>query len=64
MVGVNRVGSDKANIYNGQSMIVDPFGDKLFIPTSAEAIFYSKIELQKVIDVRMKYPFLEDIKLI
>jgi predicted amidohydrolase len=63
MVGVNRVGSDKTHQYNGQSMVVGPFGNKLVNPSSDEMVCHAQLMLQDVVEIRKKYPFLEDIKL-
>lgn len=64
MIGVNRVGSDPFNEYNGCSAIYDPMGEEVLMCPNEEGLFSTNIDLDKVSEVREKLPFLDDIKLI
>lgn len=64
MVGVNRVGTDPFNEYNGCSAIYDPMGEEVLLCDDTEGLFNTEINLAKVNSVREKLPFLQDIKLI
>ncbi len=63
-IGVNRVGDDPFVSYNGKSCIFDPLGKEIFMSADNTGIYTVEIDPQKVNEVRNKYPFLEDIKLI
>lgn len=63
-VGVNRVGSDPKNKYNGCSVIYDPTGQELVLVENEEKIISVEIEIEKVNETREKFPFLNDLKLI
>lgn len=64
MIGVNRIGSDPFNDYNGSSAIYDPMGEEVLMCPNEEGLFTVEIDLSKVEEVRNKLPFLDDIKLI
>lgn len=64
MIGVNRVGNDPFNEYNGCSAIYDPMGEEILLCGNEEDLFSTEIDLSKVEEVRNKLPFLDDIKLI
>lgn len=64
MIGVNRVGSDPFNEYNGCSAIFNPMGEEVLMCDDSEGLFSADIDLSKVSEVREKLPFLNDIKLI
>ena len=60
-VGVNRVGNDANNIhYSGESMIVDPMGEVLYIKKEDEDIFTITLDKAQLQVVREKLPFLKD----
>ncbi|NLT52620.1 MAG: carbon-nitrogen family hydrolase [Ignavibacteria bacterium] len=63
-IGVNRTGSDPFNNYSGNSVIFGPRSEEILTAGTEDCI--TKIELLKetVINARIKYPFLDDIKLI
>ncbi len=63
-IGVNRVGKDPDNVYNGFSSIVSPLGELLNQYSSNEEIIYHVIDLNLLSTVRNKFSFLNDIKLI
>jgi predicted amidohydrolase len=64
MVGVNRVGDDPANQYNGCSAVYDPMGNEIVMIENSEKIIETDIDLGLVNATRSKLPFLQDIKLI
>lgn len=64
-VGINRIGNDPAGMYYpGASAIYDPMGEEVLLADESEGIFSAVIDLEKVKDVRDKFHFLDDIKLI
>ncbi|PID59513.1 MAG: hypothetical protein CR986_05620 [Ignavibacteriae bacterium] len=64
MIGVNRIGKDICNDYNGSSAVYGPLGEKLLLAENSEQIFYINLDFEKVKEVRKKFGFLDDIKLI
>ncbi|MFA5806443.1 MAG: nitrilase-related carbon-nitrogen hydrolase [Melioribacteraceae bacterium] len=64
MIGVNRVGTDPFNTYNGCSAVFDPMGNEIVLVGNEEKIIEAEIDLEKVGAARGKLPFLNDIKLI
>jgi predicted amidohydrolase len=61
VAGVNRVGDDGNNIhYSGESMIVDPLGEVLYIKKEEEDIFTITLDKTHLQTVREKVPFLKD----
>ncbi|MFH0735943.1 MAG: nitrilase-related carbon-nitrogen hydrolase [bacterium] len=63
-IGVNRVGSDPDNIYDGRSSIVSPIGESINLVSKNEQIIIENIDFNLVSETREKLKFLEDIKLI
>jgi len=61
---VNRVGKDKGNTYTGRSMIVDPTGSDVVCAGAREMIYVADLNWHFVSEVRVKFPFLKDIKLL
>lgn len=64
MVGVNRVGDDPDNKYNGCSAVFDPMGNEIVMIQGSEMIIEEEIETEMVNKTRDTLPFLKDIKLI
>ncbi|MCX6149868.1 MAG: carbon-nitrogen family hydrolase [Ignavibacteriales bacterium] len=64
VIGVNRVGTDPKNQYNGFSSVFDPMGEEIVSLENEEKVVIAEIELEKVDQVRNKFPFLNDISLI
>jgi predicted amidohydrolase len=64
MIGVNRVGTDPFNTYNGCSAVFDPMGNEIVLVENEEKIIDAEIDLETVSATRNKLPFLQDIKLI
>jgi omega-amidase len=61
VVGVNRVGDDGNNIhYSGESMIIDPLGEVLYIKKDVEDIFSITLDKDHLNSVREKFPFWRD----
>jgi len=63
-VGVNRVGDDPFNKYNGCSAVFDPAGKELALVEDDEKIITVEIDIEKVKETRDKFPFLNDMKLL
>jgi omega-amidase len=61
VVGVNRTGKDANDFYySGESMIVDPMGEVLYIKKDEEDIFTNTLDKTHLQTVREKLPFLRD----
>jgi len=63
-IGVNRVGTDKGNTYNGRSAVFDPLGEEIALMNDEEKILTTKIDTEYIEKVRKQLPFLDDIRLI
>jgi len=59
-IGVNIVGSDPENKYNGYSSIIDPYGENCVETTEDETIIYYQLNKSKIIDIRNSLNFLND----
>jgi len=64
VAGVNRVGDDPKLHYIGFSSVFDPMGKELLAVENEEKVILIDIDKNYVREVREKFPFLEDIKLI
>lgn len=64
IIGVNRVGSDPYQDYNGCSAIYNPMGEDVILVENEATLIYADIDLDEVKTVRTKLGFLNDIKLI
>lgn len=64
VAGVNRTGDDPKLHYNGFSSLYDPMGKEIVFLENEEKIILADIDKQTVNDIRNKFPFLDDIKLI
>jgi len=64
VIGVNRVGSDKKNTYNGCSAIYHPYGDEILLAENRQGVFVSDLDVNEVYRLRKMYPFLDDIILV
>jgi omega-amidase len=61
VIGVNRVGNDGNNIYHsGDSMIIDPLGEVLYLRSREEDIFTCTFRKDKLEEVRSHFPFWRD----
>ena len=64
IVGVNRIGNDPFQTYNGCSAVYGPMGDEIILCENQEKIIYAELDFEEVYDVRTKLDFLDDIKLL
>lgn len=64
VAGVNRVGYGKKDYYDGSSSIFDPLGNEIVLVKNEEKIIVAEIDLRLIEEVRRKFPFLNDIRLI
>ena len=63
IVGVNRVGVDGNGIaYSGHSSVYDPWGNEILIADNKESINICHLQIEKILEIREKYPFLKDRK--
>jgi predicted amidohydrolase len=61
VVGVNRVGEDGNGVYhNGNSMVVDPMGEKIFSVSHDESVKTLVLSASRLEDTRSRLPFLDD----
>jgi omega-amidase len=60
VVGVNRVGTDPAHSYVGESMIVDPSGNVLCVAAPGAGVLLHTIDPATVGSVRSQFPVLND----
>ena len=60
VIGVNRVGSDPALNYNGQSRIFDFHGETLAAAGADEEVMYADLDFNRQLEYRKKLPFLAD----
>lgn len=64
VVGVNRVGVDGNGItYSGHSSVYDPWGESVMIADKKESLNICYLPIEKVSEIRVKYPFLKDRKI-
>jgi predicted amidohydrolase len=61
---VNRVGDDPKLHYIGFSSVLDPMGKEIVSVENEEKVIIVEIDKNYVKEVREKFPFLEDIKLV
>jgi len=64
VAGVNRVGKDPKLNYVGFSSVFDPMGKELATVEIEEKVIIVELDKNYVSEVREKFPFLDDIKLI
>ena len=61
VVSVNRIGQEKDMNFWGGSFVADPYGELLFQAShDKEEVHVEKIELRKIDEVRVHWPFLRD----
>lgn len=60
VVAVNRVGSDPFNEFNGQSMVIGPWGDILLENQKEEGLYYVDLNMNEVDRVRQTIPIFQD----
>lgn len=64
MIGVNRVGSDPYNEYNGNSAVFSPMGEELALKQDDETVITVEFDTSEADAVRNELHFLDDIKLL
>ena len=64
VAGVNRVGKDPKLNYVGHSSVFDPMGKEIVAVENEEKVIVVDLDKNYVNEVREKFPFLDDIKLI
>lgn len=64
VVGVNRVGNDPTAEYNGFSSVFNPWGEEIISVQNEENIFTIALDKEIINQVRNKFHFLDDIRLI
>ena len=64
VAGVNRVGKDPKLNYVGYSSVFDPMGKEIVAVENEEKVIVVDLDKNYVNEVREKFPFLDDIKLI
>lgn len=64
VVGVNRIGTDPFVSYSGCSSVFSPMGEELYVNDGSEATGVVTLDFAQVAEVRGKFPFLNDIKLL
>jgi predicted amidohydrolase len=64
VIGVNRVGTDPKLTYNGYTSVFDPMGEEMLCNINDEKISSLELSFSTVREVRDRFPFLNDIKLI
>ena len=61
VIGVNRTGEDTSgHSYIGHSQVVDYLGEYIVEPQENEAIFMTKLDKSKLMEMRKKFAFLND----
>jgi predicted amidohydrolase len=61
VIGVNRVGTDdNGNLYSGESSLVNPVGETLYIRSHSEDIYTTTLTKLEIEKIRKQLPFLND----
>jgi omega-amidase len=61
VIAANRVGTDgNGHYYDGNSLIIDPWGNVVYIKKDEEDIFTTTITKERLDEVRTQLPFLKD----
>ncbi len=61
VIGVNRVGEDaNRNSYCGNSMVLNPLGERALEAEGNMGVFYFTIEKYEIDNIRKQFPFLKD----
>jgi predicted amidohydrolase len=63
VVGLNRVGEGGGIEYNGDSMIIDPWGEIVSSASRDEAMLLANVDVERVREARTKFPVLQDRRL-
>jgi predicted amidohydrolase len=63
VIGVNRTGISPQGLhFPGASTVFDPFGNEICRGSETEAAVIADIDVNEVIQIRKKFPFLEDMQ--
>lgn len=60
IIAVNRVGSDPNNSFNGNSMVIAPWGEVLWVGENEEKVKIVDIDINEIEDVRKRIPIFQD----
>ena len=60
VIGVNRIGTDPKLTYTGDSMVIDPMGNKILNCHDEEGLHIAEINVEEVLRTRTSFPFLKD----
>ncbi|MCS7232960.1 MAG: carbon-nitrogen family hydrolase, partial [Synergistetes bacterium] len=60
VIGVNRCGKEGDLLFNGNSLVVDPWGDIIAGGTDVETVIFAELELSRVKEVRGIIPVFDD----
>lgn len=60
VIGVNRCGKEGELLFNGNSLVVDPWGDIVAGGSDIETVIFAEIDLNKVKEVRSIIPVFSD----
>lgn len=60
VAGVNRVGNADGLDYTGDSAIIDPSGETLVAAAGVETVLVADVTAERVVEVRQRFPFLQD----
>jgi predicted amidohydrolase len=60
VLGVNRLGTDPQNNYQGNSLLIDPFGKIKLAAKNQTGLFTACLNKKTVQQTRIKFPFLAD----
>ena len=64
LIGVNRTGKDPYNKYDGSSAVYNPMGEEILFMGNNDVIGSIEFNIEYVNEIRKKFPFLEDIRLV
>lgn len=64
VAGINRVGDDPKLHYNGFSSVFDPMGKEIVSVENEERLITAEIDKNIIREVREKFPFLDDMKMV
>jgi predicted amidohydrolase len=60
-IGVNRIGTDDSGLnHTGDSVLLDPFGEKVVEIRTISAVFHATISKEFLLEIREQLPFLKD----
>jgi predicted amidohydrolase len=62
VVGANMSGRNENDVFNGHSVIYDPWGETVAEAGKEPTILYAEIDLNKVADIRQRMPIFKDRK--